>query len=250
MRCILINLKRAKARREAMAAKLHDLGIDYEIMQATDWQRLTDEDWKWVDIMGREKQGRFPLPRGAIACAISHHRALTDMIENGDDMVAVFEDDIAISPELGQVLASIEHTDHEFDIIFLHWNRMDKAFIPVCRLCNHCRLGIVKFSDWGAQGYVITRKAALGFLKYFPRVVHHADHALHACWEHGLQTFTLDPPVVSRDNVLSKKSFLGESGKSERLRTPITVARRIRSILVEDIRKRWEFYHRTKKIVS
>ena len=138
-----------------------------------------------VDFRSRARLRSRILTQSCIGCYLSHREIMQDIVANGPDMVAVFENDISISLGLQQVLTNIEHTDHEFDIIFLHWNRTDKAFIPVCRLCNHYRLGIVKFSDWGAQGYVITKKAALDFLKYFPKVVHHADHALCVYWEYS-----------------------------------------------------------------
>ena len=34
------------------------------------------------------------------------------------------------------------------------------------------RLGIVKFSDWGTQGYIITRRAAQRYFEYYPKIVY------------------------------------------------------------------------------
>ena len=56
---------------------------------------------------------------------------------------------------------------------------MDKPFAPLKRADAGIRLGITKFSDWGAQGYVVSKKGANRLLKNCPKIVNRNDHTLH-----------------------------------------------------------------------
>ena len=63
MKCIVINLPRAAARRRAMRSQFEALGIEFEIFNATDWRDLNEEDWTHVDRESRDMEGRRPLSR-------------------------------------------------------------------------------------------------------------------------------------------------------------------------------------------
>ena len=58
MRCIVISLARAMARRRTMIDQLQFLDIEFEILSAKDWQQLTEQDYALVDTETREQQGR------------------------------------------------------------------------------------------------------------------------------------------------------------------------------------------------
>ena len=44
MKCIVINLPRAEARREAIRRQFDALGIEFELFNAIDWRDLSEED--------------------------------------------------------------------------------------------------------------------------------------------------------------------------------------------------------------
>ena len=76
MRCIVINLPRAKERRLAMRKQFDALGVEFEIFDATDWRDMGEADWALVDRESRNREGRRPLSDGMIACHPSHRKAL------------------------------------------------------------------------------------------------------------------------------------------------------------------------------
>ena len=241
MKCIVINLPRAEARRRAMSRQFDTLGIEFEIFDAIDWRDLSEEDWALVDRKSREMEGRRPLSDGMIACHLSHRKALKSVAEGDDGLAAVFEDDVTLAPEIGGALDALMRlyaSGWEFDIVFLHRQSMDKTFAPLKRADAGIRLGITKFSDWGAQGYVVSKKGATRLLKNCPKIVNRNDHTLHAYWESGLNVFSLETPVVFDGNEAGGHSFLQEAKDSRPSRNLWKLGRRVLSNLREEVLKR------------
>ncbi len=247
IKCIVINLPRAEARREAMQNQFDTLGIEFEIFDATDWRELNEEDWAIVDRKSRDKEGRRPLSDGMIACHLSHRKVLGGVAAGEDELVAVFEDDITLSPEIGSTLDSLTQlyaSDWEFDFIFLHRHNKNKPFTLLKRVDARIRLGITKFSDWGAQSYVVSKKGASRLLKRFPKIINRTDHTLHAYWESGLNVFSLETPVVFDGNEAGGHSFLQEAADSRPNRNLWKLGRRALSNLREEALKRAFYYHK------
>ena len=247
MKCIVINLPRAEARREAMRKQFDALGIEFEIFEATDWRGLNEEDWALVDRGSRDREGRRPLSDGMIACHLSHRKALADAAAGEDELVAIFEDDVTLGPEIDsvfQALTQLYASGWEYDFVFLHRQSMDKPFAPLKKVDTGIRLGITKFSDWGAQGYVISKQGAIRYLKRFPKIVNRNDHTLHAYWESELNVFSLETPVVFDGNEAGGHSFLQEAKDSRPNRNFWKLGHRAFAHLREEILKRVCFYRK------
>ncbi len=228
-----------------MIEQFRRLGMEFEIFPATDWQDLDEADFALVDAETRRLQGRRPLSDGMIACALSHRRALHYMIAKGFEKVAIFEDDATLDPDTMHALETIEQMDFSADIVFLYRNKSVHRFVPLAHLSDRYQLGLVRFSDSGTVGYVITRAAACSFLEQVPRIVHQADHSFHAYWLHGLRTFTLNPPVVHHSKILGSRSLLKEAPQRCHQRSIVNMTRRIQSTIVEAIQIRLAFHRRT-----
>ncbi|MYH02839.1 MAG: glycosyltransferase family 25 protein [Nitrospira sp. SB0675_bin_23] len=246
MQVLCINVLRASDRRAAMIEQFHRLGISFEIFPGTDWRDLNKKDFAQVDAKTRWWEGRRPLSDGMIACALSHRRALQYMIAKGFEKIAIIEDDVTLGPDTVHAIEIIEKMDFSADIVFLHRNKSAHRFVPLVRLSDRYQLGLIRLSDWGAQGYIITRQAACSFLEQVPRIIHQADHSFHAYWLHGLRTFTLDPPVIHHGKVFGARSLLKEAPGRRRKRDIVSVTRRIRSAITEAIQMRLAFHRRTR----
>ena len=244
MKCIVINLPRAEARREAMRKQFDALGIEFEIFDATDWRDLNEEDWALVDRESRDREGRRPLSDGMIACHLSHRKALEGISAGEDELAAVFEDDVTLAPEIGgalEALARLYASGWGFDFVFLHRHNTDKPFVPLKRVDAGVRLGITKFSDWGTQSYVVSKKGANRLLERFPKIINRTDHTLHAYWESGLNVFSLETPVVFDGNEAGEHSFLQEAADSRPGRNFWKLGQRAFSNLREEALKRVYF---------
>jgi len=242
MRIVLISLERAKQRRDVMMSQFDAMGLNYEVLSATDWKGLAQADWDLVDEEIRRKEGRQPYPLGAIACWLSHRRALINLAENGPEMMAVFEDDAALGKNLMEVLYAIENLKHSFDIIFLARLRTKNTFVNMLPLTSEYMLGRVRYIDHGAMGYVITRAAATRLLVWAPRVIYLIDQALRRYWEHGLDAYTLSPSVVFHED--AGHSLIGESSapcyRYSRYH-PARVIRRLHTLARDETGKRLYF---------
>ena len=248
MRIVLINLERATERRTRMAEEFARVGLDYEIWLAKDARTLTDEDRAFVDHAARERLGLYPIPDGSLANTLSQRAAMRDLVKNGPEMMAVFEDDAQFTDELPAVLRDLERRSELFDVIKLQRRNTHRPFFPTTRLQTGHRLGRVRFADFGSEGYVITRNAARSLLESVPRMVWEIDHVLSRFWESGLNVFYIDP-VVTREHrandsqIQTTRREQRLAHRRERRRHPAILARRLRSIICADIRRRIAFRH-------
>ena len=195
LKIVVISLERAAGRRRQVVAGLKALGLEFELYPAIDGRHLTPEHKASIDRAGFRRSGR-PIRMGSVANWLSQRAVLLDFVENGPGVMAVFEDDAAFSPELPAVLDALRDAQTPFGIVFLNRGPRSRRFTPHARLRTGHRLGWVRFSHFGSQGYVITREAARRFLERNPLVSTGIDRALARYWHHGLAVYRLDPPVV------------------------------------------------------
>ena len=246
MRIVLISLDHATERRWRMAEEFARAGLEYEIWPAKDARTLTAEDRRFVDRVARERLGLYPIPDGSLANTLSQRAAMSDLVRNGPEMMAVFEDDARFDSDLPAVLDELERRSGTFDIVKLQRRNLRRPFIPTVPLDTGHRLGRVRFADFGSEGYVITREAAKHLLERTPRMVREIDHVLSRFWESGLNVLYLDPPVVRENGADDSQIHMTRSAerlahRRERRRRPSILARRLTSIIYHDIRRRIAF---------
>ena len=247
MKCFVINLPAACERRAAIDREFRKVGLPYELWPAVDGHDLLDKDLRAIDRSARLRAGLAPLDSMAAACLLSHLSVFRRMEESGDDMVAIFEDDARLHPDVPDVLEALDGKADKFDVVKL--NRTDRLlpYFPVYRLMESHGLGRVKYQDHGAYGYVITRHAAAHLLERFPRPVHEIDWIVPRFWENGLQkVLYVDPPVVFHDDILP--SHIEHDRVESRLkyrrlmrRNPLIFAQRVRAALRRSLRRFYLF---------
>ena len=196
MRIVVINLKRASERRERMAREFAAVGLPFEIKEAIDGRLLSDDHLSQVDWGSRRRLGIQPPADGGIANCLTQREVMQDLVENGPDMMGIFEDDARLALGLPDVLKALEQQPFDFDVVALNRRHPKRRFIPCISLTDRHTAGRVRFSDSGSEGYVITRTAARRFLEITPMMVLSSDHAVLHYWTNGLNVFYVDPPVV------------------------------------------------------
>ena len=118
-------------------------------------------------------------------------------------MTAIFEDDAILRPELPVVLSALETAPERFDLVSLaRQNR--KLLIAAHPLAEtgpvHRSMGRVRYTEYGAYGYVITKEAASYLVGRMTRIRLPADMELMHFWVHRLNLYFLDEPVVEHDD--------------------------------------------------
>jgi GR25 family glycosyltransferase involved in LPS biosynthesis len=196
MRMFVINLARAQARRQRMHQQLIGLGLEAKFHAAVDGLQLTNEQYDQVDRDARRRMGLKPQADGSIANWLSQRQVMQQVVKNGPEIIAIFEDDVELSPDLPPVLAELERSPLAFDVIKLNRRTPAKPFVPCMQLSTGHRIGRVRYHDFGCEGYVITRAAARRFLAATPKMMWEIDQAINYYWDNGLNVLYLDPPVV------------------------------------------------------
>lgn len=103
---------------------------------------------------------------------------------------------LCLRKKLSRALNALESTDKSFDIVFLENRYPKKPFNPLLEIGDRFSLGLVKFGNMGAMGYVITRRAMQRLINRFPRMTVQVDVIIHAPWLSDLSTYTLDSPAA------------------------------------------------------
>lgn len=164
MTVFVINMARSTERLRRVSARLAELGVEWERIEAVDDSQL--------DAAARRRAfSRFgwwcctlaPAVRGQIGCAMSHQLAQRAMVQRGLDMACVLEDDAVLDARFPAALRWVEE-------------HLDPSRAQVALLGDHEQsahendVSSVGFSlkraswAWGAEGYVLTRRAAEAML--------------------------------------------------------------------------------------
>ncbi|MDE0309228.1 MAG: glycosyltransferase family 25 protein [Acidiferrobacterales bacterium] len=200
MKCVVINLERADERRKRISERFENLGIEFDFFTGIDGHKLPNEDYfKYGDRQSGLINWKHPNVPGMLGCFISHRLVWLNAIYEGLDLIAVFEDDVTLDSNLGQVLNAVEsglEAIPDFDIIFLDNRRPDRQFISLATIDQIHSVGLVRYGNLGTSGYIITRTAMQHLVKKFPRMPVAVDQLIRAGWKNGLQTFTLNTQVV------------------------------------------------------
>ena len=244
MKTFVINIARAVERRRRMEEQFESLGLEATFHPAVDARELTQEHYAQVDRETRRRLGLWPQADGSVANWISQRQVMREIVENGPETAAIFEDDALLSADLSKVLEALERRPFTFDVVKLN-RRSPRTFIPCERLETGHRVGRVRYHDYGNEGYVITREAARHFLENTPRMMWEIDQAIPRFWENGLNVFYVDPPVVSEDeqNDSQIERYRALSRKEQRRTDGVLYVtwRRVVSAVSRDIRRRIAF---------
>ena len=157
MRLVVINLARADARRLRVQNEFDSLGFAFEFHEAVDGRQLQPAHFALVDRKTRRRLGLWPQANGSIANRFSQRQVMQQIVYNGPDMVGIFEGDVGLAPGLLEVLAALERKPFNFDIVMLNRRSTKKPLIPCQPLTDHHRVGRVRYSDYGNEGYVINQ---------------------------------------------------------------------------------------------
>ena len=200
MKCVVINLERAHDRRERIAQQFENLGIEFEFFVGIDGHALPDEEYfRYGDRQSGLVNWAHPNVPGMLGCWISHRQVWRNTLDDGLDMIAVFEDDVTLAPNVERVLNAVEVFARDrpmFDIIFLDNRRPYRPFVSLADINHEFSIGLIRHGNLGTSGYIITRSAIQHLLRKYPRMPIAIDQLMHAGWQNNLQTFTLRPQVV------------------------------------------------------
>jgi len=198
LNCYIINLDRATERWESVVQSpgLRDLNIIR--VPAIDGKTLQPpypnfSPWGYFLCRGRR------INPNHVACYNSHLKAMRLFLESGEEHALICEDDIIGTPELSDVLKAVLRYSDSWDLVRLIGTRQ-KSFIPFANLGGGYRLVSDLRSSTNAGCYLLNRRAAQLFLRFFGTMWTDYDIALFYSVPIGIREVNVVPfPVRANE---------------------------------------------------
>lgn len=184
MKIFVVSLARAEARVKYITAHLESLKVDYELIDAVDYQQLTPSDFERLTNTEAIQQNHY-LTKGVVACSLSHIKVYKHIVENNVDVCLVIEDDAVLPKDIKKTLDIIECEMGKDEIISLSYfnhhqakESTDLSKHEIRQIGNNLQLvyPVDLYDIASAMAYVITKKVAKKMLEISMPIANAADH--------------------------------------------------------------------------
>jgi len=189
----VINLSSAVDRLKLQKDQLTELGLDYEILDATSISDINEATYKkhYFDW-------QRPLKKTEVACYFSH-RSAWDRVVKSRKPALILEDDAILSKVLPELLINLRNIKNT-DLINLE-NRSRKKFVSNSHLEIGCNSKLLRlYQDrTGAAGYILWPSGAKKLIKFEKnKGIGLADAHIKGCY--SLVAYQVEPtPIIQLD---------------------------------------------------
>lgn len=192
MRIYLINLAKDQHRLAAMTEQLNRLNLPFERIEAIYGTNMPDGLKSY--FLNGDGSIASRLSPGEVGCYASHIKALWRIAED-EKPAFVFEDDLDIAEDFGEIIDGIDRLPQDWEIVRLS-NHYKRHFVPACRIGGQYQA--VKFSriPQSSAAYLITPEAAQKFLNWRLLRTAPIDRDLQHVWHCGLTTYGVYPQPI------------------------------------------------------
>ncbi len=118
----VINLPRSRERREYIDKQLRQLGMNYELAEAVDGQRLTEPEMReryGEQLFNVNPYNQQIMTPGAVGCLLSHLKLYDVIIERDIEIACILEDDAKILPGFAQIMESSALRNSAWEVLLL-----------------------------------------------------------------------------------------------------------------------------------
>lgn len=126
IKCFVVNLKKDTKRLEHISNELNNLGLDFEVFEASYGKELDkdfilkcrQEDELLFNLKGNVKVkllGKLTL--NEIGCALSHLRLYQHIVDSNIDKALILEDDIYLKPQLKLALENLSKINESWEVV-------------------------------------------------------------------------------------------------------------------------------------
>jgi glycosyl transferase family 25 len=207
----VINLERNAERRNKITTLLGEIGIDFELIPATDGRVLAECDRAFYDEAHVTNNISRSLSPAEVGCYISHQKLWQRIVDEDISRVVILEDDVLIQADLKDLLAKIEQMTFKWDLIRLAGLFATPCY-PLFALGGGRTLSVPLRGAIGSQAYCLSRAGAQKLLAYSTTIRGTVDdHVIDNCWKTGLAILAVQPYPVAED-----KSHISEIEISRR----------------------------------
>lgn len=211
MQVYVINLDRSPDRLAHFQQQADAVGVEFERVSAIDGRVLSQAE---VDAQTDPKFEFKPLNRAEFGLFASHRRVWERLLESTERNAAVFEDDVLLAPELGDVFAAIDQLSIPFDVIKLE-TTFRKIVLADEAIPLTADIGLQPLLTWhgGTAGYAFSRQGAEKLLARKQRIADPIDQVLfnpmsRVCRD--LTVLQVNPAVCVQNDILARVSGQGD----------------------------------------
>jgi glycosyl transferase, family 25 len=179
MKVFVINLKRSQDRRDRVVSHLRERNVTFELFDAVDGHKLTDEEMEHYCDMETVRKHPNWLTKGTIGACLSHYHLYKKIVEDNLEGACILEDDIVVDENFSKVLEGLEPVMKQDKFTLLYYTSWDKMQLkktsvevaPGYELYKMLHLPGLN----SAAGYVISNKLARQMMNFVLPIRHGAD---------------------------------------------------------------------------
>ena len=191
MKCFVINLERATERRTHCENLFAQSQLELVLVPAVDGKTLNEPFPNYSDRGYRLCHGKRTNPN-QVACYLSHLKAMSMLVETGDDYGIIMEDDVQFGPDLSDIVEKAILARPEVGCLRLAGRRNSKPVITD-RLDDKHQLGIDLTRQTGSGCYLLSRETAKAMLEKMPPMIVPIDHSFDRDWRWSGLTMRVIP---------------------------------------------------------
>lgn len=205
MKTYIINLERSAVRRNHILSEAEGCGLDYELIKAVDGQALTQRDLEEMCDLEAIRASPDWLTPGMLGCALSHYGVYRKIVEAGEEMAFVLEDDMVLPNDLPDLLDGISREIASNEIVTLYYFSFSPCLLSkkdTVRVTDNYELyfPVDVSQPITTGGYVITKKAAESLLRIILPIRVGPDSWGYFYDNGGFESFRCVYPVPLRFN--------------------------------------------------
>jgi len=161
----VINLQRSVERRNFISKQLNKSEVEYKFIDAVDAMNTPNiEEHALKKATLNLNNLEMPLPRGHIACVLSHIKAYEEIINQNHEFALIIEDDVLVSNGIKTILNSVQPYLEDDKVVFLYTRFFNSVeFVTITSLVDSyslCESASEKSLLRGTQAYIISKKLA------------------------------------------------------------------------------------------
>jgi glycosyl transferase, family 25 len=204
----VINLKHSFERRDYTTKQLNDIGVQYQIVEAIDGTKLTDENITNNPDFGIYKFGIYSryLHKEEIGVTLSHLKIYRQIVDEKIGLACILEDDNDYLNEFREVLDNVLLHSSEWDILYI--GHRSGSTTKEAKSKKKLQLKPLNFYigeavevPYGAYGYIINMEAAKKLLDNVYPIRLPVDSFIGNSQALGIRTFLLSPPCVINNSL-------------------------------------------------
>lgn len=205
---VVISLKESQNRRTYIAEQFAKFGGEFRFYDAERFKEYPPN----YDAATRWKVHGNHLNLSEAGCYDSHYRVWEQLVQSGDEMWCILEDDVELGDNFAPTLEAIAQASIPFGVMRMCDEGAEGSWV-VGTLSNGSTVSDHRKQPFGMQGYVMHRDAARILLKHAHRMVYAVDDMLNRNWEHKVRMLSVSPATLVHRNDLMGTTIGREKAK-------------------------------------